>query len=177
MCIDHYYFFGLSSSSICKYASAKSILENLKPWLSFWKSSSGNGKGCVSDLSTGFTVTLKSPQIQTFPVGFRTTTIGVAQSEWLTLSITPSFSKRSSSAPTTGLMANGSFLGLQYFGCISSLRTNLALVVVQQPRPGWQISVHSDDLFKFFFSVTHLSKLFRSDHNVELFFGHLCPLC
>ena len=69
----------------------------------------------MSDLSTGFIVTLKSPQFLTFPVGLRMTTIGVAQSEWLTLSITPSFSKRSSSAPTIGLMAKyGSFLGLQY---------------------------------------------------------------
>ena len=77
----------------------------------------------MSDLSTGFIVTLKSPQILTFPVGLRTTTIGVAQLEWLTLSITPSFSKRSSSAPTTSLMANGSFLGLQYLGFLGVARS------------------------------------------------------
>ena len=63
------------------YGSARSILENLQPWFSLWKSSSGSGKGWMSGLSTGLSVILKSAQILTFPIGLQATTIEVAQSE------------------------------------------------------------------------------------------------
>ena len=62
--------------------------------------------------------------------------MGVAHSEWLTFSSTPSFSSRSNSAPTIGLRANGNLHGLQYFGCTSSFKISFAVVAVQQPRPG-----------------------------------------
>ena len=62
--------------------------------------------------------------------------MGVAQSEWLTFSSTPSFSYRSNSAPTIGLRANGNLRGLKYFGCALSWRIRVAVVVVQHPRPG-----------------------------------------
>ena len=65
-------------------------------------------------------MTLKSPHTRTLPPGFLTTTIGVAQSDCDTFSITPFFSSWSNSAPTVGFIANGSLLGLQNFGIASS---------------------------------------------------------
>ena len=113
---------------------------NFVPPFNLWNSSSGNGKGYTSFFSTGFTVTLKSPHMRTLPSGFLTTTIGVAQSDCDTFSITPLFSSRSNSAPTTGFIANGSLRGLQNFGVASSLSVNVAFAVMQQPRPSLKIS-------------------------------------
>jgi len=84
-------------------------------------------------------VTLKS-HIHTLPPGFLTTTIGVAQSDCATFSITPFFSNCSSSAPTVGLIANGSLRVLQNLGVVASWSVSVALTVVQQPRPGSKMS-------------------------------------
>ena len=73
---------------------------------------------------------LKSPQSLTL---FLTTTRGVAQSEWVTFSSTCSFSSLSSSAPTTGFRAKGSFLTLQYLGSAPSRNDSVALNVLQHP--------------------------------------------
>ena len=98
------------------------------------------GKGYISFFNMGFIVTLKSPHIRTLPPGFLTTTIGVAQSDYDTLSITPLFSSWSSLAPTVGLIAKGSLRGLQDLGAASSRRVSVAFAVIQQPRPSSKMS-------------------------------------
>jgi len=68
-CSNNYQFFGLPSGFICKYASGRSILDICtldsaygKALLEVEKSELG------AYVSSGFTVTLKSPHIRTLPV-------------------------------------------------------------------------------------------------------------
>ena len=132
MCIYHH-LLEASSSSICKYASAKSNLENLLPPFRAWNNSSGLGNGYTSVFSDGLIVTLKSPHIRILPPGFLITTMGVTHSECDTFLMTPCFSNRSSSSPTTGFNAKESLRGLQNLVFAPSWRVNVALAANSGP--------------------------------------------
>ena len=124
-----------SSNKTCWYAEDKSSLENFSPPFSCVNNSSAVGMGYSGTPNTGFIVTLLSPQIHTEPSGFRTGTIGVAQSVNSTFSKTPSLSNLLSSSAIFSFKAKGTGLGLKNCGVAFSLSLRWAVTPLIVPRP------------------------------------------
>ncbi len=122
-----------SLTCICRYTWLRSILLNFCPPVSLAKRSLMLGKGYCSADNTGFTVTLKSPQILMPPSFFRTGTIGVAHLLSLTVSNTL-FSKSSFKlASTLGLSANGRGWAFKNFGWHYDSTVNFTLIPSMLP--------------------------------------------
>ena len=83
---------------------------NVSPPASVASRSSTLGSGYLSGIAAVFIVCLKSPQILIEPSFLSTGTIGAAQSEYWTGSMTSAFRSLSSSAVTLSLSAYGTGL-------------------------------------------------------------------